>query len=328
MQRNRFVWTSLFVASLAVSVLVGDSMAGPLGLFGRRNRDNSNGYAPMTSSTPVAQAPADGQPAQPAQAGQPAAQPTTTTAQPMSTQGQWTTQRRGLFGRRTAQVWEPAPITQVAMQQPQPAAQPVQPAAQPAQPATVSTMQPIQGQWVTQRRGLLGRRNAQVWEQTPVTQVVQGPQQPQPGAQPMPAGAEVAPMPSVVQGSTQQQVVTERRGILGRRTSQRIVDQPVSGVATTQQGTSRQAFYPAGGQVGYIEVRVPVANAEVIVNDARTTTQGTSRLFVTPVLDPQRENLYIVKAKFTGRDGNPIEQTKEIKVPAGQRITVDFAQQQ
>jgi uncharacterized protein (TIGR03000 family) len=122
--------------------------------------------------------------------------------------------------------------------------------------------------------------------------------------------------------------VTERRGIFGRRTSQRIIDQPTApGVATTQPGT-RQAFYPAGGQVGYIEVRVPVANAEVIVNDARTTQQGVSRLFVTPALDPQRENIYVVKAKFTGKDGNPIEQTKEVKVPAGGRIVVDFAQQQ
>ncbi|OAI46240.1 hypothetical protein AYO44_11720 [Planctomycetaceae bacterium SCGC AG-212-F19] len=276
MQRNRFVSTSLLVAALAVVVLVGDSMAGPLGLFGRRNRDNNNGSAPMTYSTPVAQAPVDGQPAQPAQPVAQPAQPTTTTAQPITTQGQYSTQRRGLFGRRTAQVWEPT-VTQVAMQQPQA-------------------------------------------------------QQPQPGAQPMPA-AEVAPMPSAVPTAgiaptTQPQVVTERRGILGRRTSQRIIDQPAPGVATTQPGTSRQAFYPAGGQVGYIEVRVPVANAEVIVNDARTTQQGISRLFVTPVLDPQRENLYVVKAKFTGRDGNPIEQTKEVKVPAGQRITVDFSAQQ
>src|SRR5262249_50893162 len=155
------------------------------------------------STTTTTTAQANGQPAQPA--AQPA-QPTTTVAQPMTQQGQYTTQRRGLFGRRTAQVWEPATTTQVAMQQPQPAGGQPMPAAQPivprpAQPVVTASGTSAPGQYVTQRRGLFGRRTAQVWEPATVVQANQ-----QPGAQPIqpvqPAqpvvGAEVAPMPSAI----------------------------------------------------------------------------------------------------------------------------------
>jgi uncharacterized protein (TIGR03000 family) len=198
----------------------------------------------------------------------------------------------------------------------------------------------MEGRYVTQRRGLFGRRSTQVWQETPVQRVVYVQSQQQPGTQQAqgqpPAGAEGAPMPSPVASTVQPtqtvlvpRTVTERRGLFGRRTTQRTVYDRVQVASTaTQPGTTRQAFYQPLGQVGYIDVRLPAANAEVLFNGAPTVQQGLSRLYVTPALDPQRNNEYEVQARWIDQTGNKQEQTRTIKVPAGGRIQVDFTVQQ
>ncbi len=233
-------------------------------------------------------------------------------------------------------------------------AQPTQP-GQPTQPATVTTqVQPTQqqqGQYVTQRRGLFGRRSTQVWEPTPVVQASQPtqPLQPMPGAQPavaagqqpQPAAGEAAPMPSTTQAQPtvqatqpvdQQPINNGRRGLFGRRTARNNSTNygPVSMTPDqqVQPGTTRQSFYPANGQTALIDVRVPVANAQVTFDGAATRQQGLTRLFTTPARNPQGANSYEVKATWTGPDGKPVEQTRTVKVPPGARVLVDFNVQQ
>jgi uncharacterized protein (TIGR03000 family) len=233
-------------------------------------------------------------------------QPQAMPAQPAAAQStqmewQWVQTRSGLFGRRNSGYWAQVPV----------ATQPAQPAAAAAQP------QQMEWRYVTYRTGLLGRRTTGAWEQVPV-QTVSRTVQP-------PAGAEPAPMPSPVaqaQPANQGRVVTYRTGILGRRTVQRVVYDSPTGP------TERRAFYPApaGSQPAYIEVRLPAANAEVLFNGNPTTQTGLTRLYVTPALDPQRENQYEVQVKYRDAAGNPVERTQQIKAEPGRTKVVDLTQ--
>jgi uncharacterized protein (TIGR03000 family) len=182
-----------------------------------------------------------------------------------------------------------------------------------------------------------------VWEATPVTQVVQQQQQPT-GGQPATGqqGVETAPMPSTnpntpsVQAapSNQQPVVVQQNGRRGRRAARRnngYYSAPVT-MATSQeqQGTTRQSFYqgPGNGQGALIDVRVPVANAQITFDGAPTNQQGLNRVYSTPALNPQATNTYEVRARWTAQDGNQIEQTRTVRAIPGQRILVDFTTQQ
>jgi uncharacterized protein (TIGR03000 family) len=223
--------------------------------------------------------------------------------------------------------------------------------AQPTQPTTVSS-----GSYVIQepvyntRRGLFGRRAARTSfysepmyvSQTP-TYVAQGqPIQGQPVVQGQPVQGQPVQQPGVVQQpmTTNQPVVTTGtyyyqepvyRGRFGRRRvaydngfyNSSPIYQPVAGTTPIQ---GRQAFYgPQGGNnSGWLDIRVPAGTVEVFINDVRTTQPGTNRLFITPALDPQKDNVYEIKAKWTGQNGQPIEKSKEIKIQPGQRVVIDF----
>jgi len=136
----------------------------------------------------------------------------------------------------------------------------------------------------------------------------------------------------VVQQPVVPQYTTTRRGLFGRRTQQ-VVQTPVQQYvpASPAAGTptdNRQSFYPAPvGTQSLIEVRLPIANAEVNFDGTATTQTGANRLFITPALDAQRDNVYQVTARWTD-NGNPVEQKREVKVTPGARVLVDFTQAQ
>ena len=166
--------------------------------------------------------------------------------------------------------------------------------------------------------------------QQPVQQV-QG-AQPMPAAQPQPVVQQPVVQQPVVQQQTAPQYTTTRRGLFGRRTQQ-VVQTPVQQTApatgtTTTPNDNRQSFYPApAGTQSFIEVRLPVADAQVNFNGTATTQSGNNRLFVTPALEAQRDNVYQVTARWTV-NGAPVEQQREIKVAPGSRVVVDFTQAQ
>lgn len=288
MQWNWLVRTKLLLAGLALAVVMGDSIAGPFA--NRRNNRNGSSdgqWMPVDQGTMTTQA---GQPTQPTTVA--------TQVQPTEQPGQWVTEPAGRRGRRTVQVWQPAPVTQVVQQQPQPMPNPGQAAA--GQPAAE---QPAAGQ----------------------------------------PAAQAAPMPSTTQGApvvqsaqpTYQPIANQRRGLLGRRRGNDnggysyAPDMTAANPqGTVQPGMTRQSFYPANGQTALIDVRVPVANAQISFDGTGTVQQGISRVFVTPALNPQGANTYEVKASWTGQNGAPIERTQTVKVTPGGRVLVNFTNQQ
>jgi uncharacterized protein (TIGR03000 family) len=71
-----------------------------------------------------------------------------------------------------------------------------------------------------------------------------------------------------------------------------------------------------------IRVRLP-ANAEVTVNDKKTTSTGAVREYETPELDPERVYTYLVKAKWV-EDGITVEKSVKVRALAGNRVTINF----
>src|SRR5690242_16002907 len=94
------------------------------------------------------------------------------------------------------------------------------------------------------------------------------------------------------------------------------------GLATGQVGTST----PATGQAT-IEVRVPVASAEVFFEGVNTRQQGEKRVFLSPMLQGGLTYHYNVTAKW--RDGEQVvEREKSIGVRAGETAVVDFGKEE
>jgi uncharacterized protein (TIGR03000 family) len=91
--------------------------------------------------------------------------------------------------------------------------------------------------------------------------------------------------------------------------------------------TGGQSFYysPAAQNpnAALIQVRVP-ANAEVSFEGDQTTQTGAVRLFQSPELQPGKSYTYDVRASWTDTAGKPVERTKQVKVQAGARASVDF----
>jgi uncharacterized protein (TIGR03000 family) len=72
-----------------------------------------------------------------------------------------------------------------------------------------------------------------------------------------------------------------------------------------------------------IDVRLPVADAELRFQDTKTQERGTLRRFRSPALVPGSDYTYDITATWT-EGGREISQTRQLLVRAGDQLFVDF----
>jgi uncharacterized protein (TIGR03000 family) len=77
------------------------------------------------------------------------------------------------------------------------------------------------------------------------------------------------------------------------------------------------------GLAAVIDVKMPCFG-ELWVDDFPTEQLGTDRLFRSPPLQKGSEYIYMVKARWLDGQGNPVEQTQEVRVHSGERVLVVF----
>jgi uncharacterized protein (TIGR03000 family) len=100
-------------------------------------------------------------------------------------------------------------------------------------------------------------------------------------------------------------------------------------------GPRRRHFYDAGGAVtgastpavgqAMIEVRVPIASAEVLFEGINTRQTGAKRQFQSPLIQVGTTYFYKVQARWK-QDGKDVEQTRSVGVRANEMFVVDFTQ--
>jgi uncharacterized protein (TIGR03000 family) len=92
-----------------------------------------------------------------------------------------------------------------------------------------------------------------------------------------------------------------------------------------------QSFYPPDtsslGNRVMVQVRVPSPDAEVWFEGAKTNQRGMDRTFESPELTPGYKYTYHMRARWTD-NGQPRDQTREVRVQPGQSVTVDFTRPQ
>jgi len=88
--------------------------------------------------------------------------------------------------------------------------------------------------------------------------------------------------------------------------------------------SSTPAQAPADNAI-HLQLIVP-ENAQVLFNGAATTQTGTVREFVSPPLTPGQSYTYHVTARYTGADGRPVEETRDVVARPNDWYTVDFTQ--
>jgi uncharacterized protein (TIGR03000 family) len=76
------------------------------------------------------------------------------------------------------------------------------------------------------------------------------------------------------------------------------------------------------GAVAYLLVQTP-ADAEVWLEGVKTQQSGPARLFATPPLTPNARYAYAVRVRWS-EDGRPMEQTQEVILQAGDRLSLQF----
>jgi len=107
---------------------------------------------------------------------------------------------------------------------------------------------------------------------------------------------------------------------------------PSSGFVTRPAISTYSSSYPSEmvtrpvvsdqDRVAHVRVLVPT-DAEVWFDDIRMQQTGTSRLFVSPVLNPDKNYSYEVKARWT-ENGKAVERSKTISVQSGKQTVVNF----
>jgi uncharacterized protein (TIGR03000 family) len=68
-------------------------------------------------------------------------------------------------------------------------------------------------------------------------------------------------------------------------------------------------------------------NAEVLVEGSKTATTGTIREFVSPPLTPGKNMLYDITVRYKDAAGNPIEETRTVRVHADDQLRIDCTAQ-
>jgi uncharacterized protein (TIGR03000 family) len=76
----------------------------------------------------------------------------------------------------------------------------------------------------------------------------------------------------------------------------------------------------------HIEVEVPSKDAEVLFNGFKTQQKGTSRIYVTPPLNPTKKNFYELTVRWR-QDQALIEWTRRVSIAGGGRVKVNFTEQ-
>jgi uncharacterized protein (TIGR03000 family) len=80
---------------------------------------------------------------------------------------------------------------------------------------------------------------------------------------------------------------------------------------------------PAGGKAT-IDVRVPVADAEVLFEGNSTHQNGPRRLFQSPMVEVGQTYFYKIRAKWKQPNGAVVDQEKTVGVRANETTVVDF----
>jgi uncharacterized protein (TIGR03000 family) len=70
-------------------------------------------------------------------------------------------------------------------------------------------------------------------------------------------------------------------------------------------------------------VQVPTADAKLWIEGQQMESQGLERRFVSPPIEPGFSYVYTIRAQWSD-NGKPMDQTREVRVRPGERITVDF----
>jgi len=96
-----------------------------------------------------------------------------------------------------------------------------------------------------------------------------------------------------------------------------------------QNGTSASESGPRqlASDESVILVRVPEANAKVLFDGQATSQTGTERIFFPPKLESGSTYHYTVTASFD-RNGNQVQEQRDVKVVPGQPSFVDFTTSQ
>src|SRR5262249_35977405 len=76
-------------------------------------------------------------------------------------------------------------------------------------------------------------------------------------------------------------------------------------------------------QPARLEVLVPDADAEVWLDDYKTTSRGTTRVLESPPLAPGPAYSYTVKASW-GQGGRTVTAQRKVDVTRGRIVVVDF----
>jgi uncharacterized protein (TIGR03000 family) len=101
---------------------------------------------------------------------------------------------------------------------------------------------------------------------------------------------------------------------------------PMPGEPMQPGRMGQRSFYyqPEATGAVLLQVRVP-ADAEILIDGAKTTQRGTLRQYISPPLEPGKNFTYEITAKYT-EDGKEVSRTHRQVVRAGGRYPVDFSQ--
>jgi uncharacterized protein (TIGR03000 family) len=100
---------------------------------------------------------------------------------------------------------------------------------------------------------------------------------------------------------------------------------PLGGVYYVNPAPAAVAASPLlqGDKVAHITVELPAADAEVWIEGQPTKQAGTTRSFVSPVLNKNEQYEYRIRARWK-EDGKEVEQTQRVAVHAGDNVSVGF----
>jgi uncharacterized protein (TIGR03000 family) len=71
---------------------------------------------------------------------------------------------------------------------------------------------------------------------------------------------------------------------------------------------------------------LPDPNAQVWFEGTATSQRGSMRQFESPQLTPGRDYIYGIRAEWN-QNGKTVSQTREVRLQAGDQLTVDFGRQ-